>query len=121
MKKVVYICLAFVFVFVFSLTTTVFAAGKGEESMSVIVTMGTKTVIMISEDGNITPELLYGFLISLERLKKTYVLDEHSHIVLHHSSKVIGGTGLCNSGYETCQFYGHFCDGRRDISKKLYR
>jgi len=119
MKKVAYVLLTVILVF--SLTTTAFAEGQGEES--ILVVMEGKMIILASEDGKITLKLLHGFFISLERLTKTYIFDEYPIIVLRHSSAMIGNktSGPVPLDRGVCQLYGHFYDGKRDISENLYK
>lgn len=117
MKKVVYICLVVMLV---SLTATALAAETDEGKWNVVVIIEGKSIILTSEEGKITSELLHGFFISVERLPRTYMFDECSFVILRHSSSVEGTSGspLSKGG---CQVYSHFCDDRRDILKKWYR
>lgn len=119
MKKTIYFWL--VVVFIFSLTIfSVVPIAEAEESMVILI--GKKSVVLSAEDGKISPELLHGFLISLERLLQTWAYDEYHVIILRHSEAMTGkSTGTADLNKGVFQFYGHFCDGKRDISKKLYR
>jgi len=128
MKKVILIV-----IFIFSFTIFVhFAEAEEKTEISPVgktVDIGLrsgkivkKTIVLASEDGEISLELLSGFLISLDRLPETWVYNKHPIIILRHSTTMAGNkTGTTDLGDGAFQFYGHFCDGKRDISEKLYK
>lgn len=116
MKKVILIV---IFVFSFTIFTFIPIAKAGENTK---ISSAEKVIVLTSEDGEISLELLDGFLISLGRLPETWVYGEYFIIILRHSTAMAGNkTATTDLGDGAFQFYGHFCDGKRDISKKLYK
>jgi len=114
MRKVILIV-----IFILSFTSFVHFA-EAEENTE--MPLAKKVIVLASENGEISPELLDGFLISLDRLPETWVYDEYFVIILRHSTAMTGNkTATKDLGDGAFQFYGHFCDGKRDISEKLYR